>query len=89
MPTWLVSSSNLDNVRRAHERLMWGFWDREAGEKQGRNLRLFIKAFNRIKPFDYLVFQIAGTGGIHGLGLVKSAYYDDQTPIWDKELSED
>ncbi|MEM2961557.1 MAG: hypothetical protein QXY01_00890, partial [Candidatus Bathyarchaeia archaeon] len=76
-------------VRRAHERLMWGFWDREAGEKQGRNLRLFIKAFNRIKPFDYLVFQIAGTGGIHGLGLVKSAYYDDQTPIWDKELSED
>lgn len=82
MPAWLVSSTDLDNVRGARERLMWSFWDRGAGERQRRNWRPFIRAFNKIKPFDYLVFQIAGAGGIHGLGLVESAYYDDQTPIW-------
>ncbi|MEM2704390.1 MAG: hypothetical protein QXR45_14670 [Candidatus Bathyarchaeia archaeon] len=35
-----------------------------------------------------MVFQITGTDGIYGLGLIKSTYYDDQMPIWDKELKE-
>lgn len=54
MPVWLVSLTNLDNVRRIHERILWGFWDREAGEKQRRNWKLFIMVFNRIKPFRLL-----------------------------------
>jgi hypothetical protein len=27
-----------------YERPPWGFWDREAGEKQRRNWRSFVKA---------------------------------------------
>lgn len=86
MAVWLVASTSLGNIRRAYERLLWGFWDRDAGEKQRRNWRSFIHLFNSVKPFDHLVFQIARTGEIHGLATVKTKYYDDQTPIWDNEL---
>jgi len=65
---------------------MWGFWDREAGEKQRRNWRPFIRLFNRIEPFDHVVFQIARTGEMHAVATVRRTYFDDQTPIWDREL---
>jgi len=86
MTVWLFSSKNLDNIMVASQRLLWGFWDREAGEKQRRNWRDFIRLFNRIKPFDFAVFQIAKTGEIHALGVVKRTYYDDQTRIWQIEI---
>lgn len=88
MVFWIFSSNNLGNIRRGYERLLWGFWDREAGAKQRRNWRSFIRAYNRIKPFDIVIFQIAKTGEIHALGIVKEIYYDDQTPIWDNEISQ-
>jgi len=65
--------------------LLWGFWDRELGEKQRRNWRSFIRLYNRIKPFDTVFFQIAKTGEIHAIGIVKETYYDDQTSVWPLE----
>ncbi len=88
MTNWLFSSSDLENIRVGCERLLWGFWDREAGEKQKRNWRAFIRAYNKIKPFDFAVFQIAGTGWIHAFGLVRGTFYDDQTPIWPMEVAQ-
>jgi len=88
MSFWLFSSNDVGNVRRAYERLMWGFWDREAGEKQRKNWRSFIRAFNRIKPFHIVVFQVARTGEVHAIGIAKETYYDDQTPIWDNEIKQ-
>ena len=88
MAVWLFSSKDIDSIRRGFERLVWGFWDRDAGEKQRRNWRNFIRLFNRIQPFDIAIFQIAKTGDIHGLGGVRRTYYDDQTPIWDDELKQ-
>ena len=94
MSVWLFSSSNLDHIRRAYERLVWGFWDRPTQAKTDfqrrliKNWRSFIRMFNRIKPFDYAVIQIAGSGHIHALGVIKSTGYDDQTPIWDKEIQQ-
>lgn len=85
---WVFSSMNLENIKVARERLLWGFWDREAGEKQRRNWRAFIRLYNRIKPFDIVIFQIVKTGEIHAIGIVKETYYDDQTPIWPKEKEE-
>lgn len=88
MSFWLVSSIDVDNIRRASERLLWGFWDREAGYKQRKNWRDFIRTYNKIKPFHIVVFQVARTGEIHAVGVVKETYHDDQTPIWDKEISQ-
>jgi len=73
---------------RAHERLMWGFWDREAGEKQRKNWRDFIRVFNKIKPFDIVIFQVAETGELYAIGVVKDTYYDDQSPVWDNEIKQ-
>jgi len=84
----LFSSRNVRNIEIAYDRLLWGFWDREAGEKFRRNWRAFIRTFNRIKPFDLVVFQIAKTGDIHAIGLIRGKYYDDQTPVWDDEISQ-
>jgi hypothetical protein len=78
---WLFSSSDLGNIRMAYERLIWGFWDREAGSKQRRNWRSFIRAYNRIRRFDYVLIRIAKTGEVHAMAVVKDTYYDDQTPI--------
>ena len=86
MTVWLFSSKNFENLKVAQEHLMWAFWDREIGEKQQRNWRTFIRMFNRIKPFDIVLFQIARTGEIYGLGIVKRTYYDDQTPVWPEEI---
>jgi len=85
---WLFSSRNIDNIEVAYKRLLWGFWDREAGDKQRRNWRAFIRLYNQIKPFDSATFQIAGTGEIHAIGLIKGRHYDDQTPIWPAEVKE-
>ncbi len=82
---WIFSSRNIENIEVAKERLLWGFWDREVGEKQRKNWREFIRLYHKIKPFDIVVFQIAKTGEIHALGIVKETYYDDQTPIWPEE----
>lgn len=85
MNFWLFSSKNIENIEVAKERLLWGFWDREAGDKQRQNWRSFIRLYNKIKPFDIVFFQIAKTGEIHAFGVVKETYYDDQTPIWPNE----
>jgi hypothetical protein len=86
MSFWVFSSSSIENIKIAKDRLLWGFWDREAGEKERKNWRAFIRVYNKIKPFDIVIFQIAKTGEIHALGIVKETYYDDQTPVWPKEL---
>jgi len=85
MSLWLFSSKDIENIKVAKERLLWGFWDREAGEKQRINWRAFIRLFNRIKPFDVIVLQIAKTGEIHAIGIVKETFYDNQTPVWPME----
>jgi predicted RNA-binding protein len=87
MNLWIFSSKNLENIEVAKERLLWGFWDREAGDKQRKNWRQFIRLYNKIKPFDIVFFQIAKTGEIHAVGIVKETRYDDQTPIWPSETS--
>ncbi|MFN4046369.1 MAG: hypothetical protein ACK4H7_03420 [Acidilobaceae archaeon] len=86
MSLWVFSSRNLENIRIAKDRLLWGFWDREMGERMRRNWRPFIRLYNRIKPFDIVVFQIAGTGEIHAIGIVEDKHYDDQTPVWPEEI---
>jgi len=83
--SWLFSSKNIENIEATKERLIWGFWDREAGKKFRRNWRAFIRLYNRIKPFDIVVFQIAKSGHIHAIGIVKEKYFDDQTLIWPNE----
>ena len=85
MTRWIFSSKNIENIKVARDRLLWGFWDRELGEKQRRNWRSFIRLYNKIKPFDTVFFQIAETGEIHAIGIVKETYYDDQTPVWPSE----
>jgi hypothetical protein len=88
MEYWIFSSNTAQNIDIANERLLWGFWDREAGEKQRRNWRPFIRLYNRIKPFNIVFFQIAKTGEIHAVGIVKETYYDDQTPVWPQEQTQ-
>jgi len=88
MNTWIFSSKTVENIKVARDRLLWGFWDREAGEKQQKNWRQFIRQYNRIKPFDIVFFQIAKTGEIHATGVVKETYFDDQTPVWPQEQNQ-
>lgn len=91
MNFWIFSSKSVENIRVAKERLLWGFWDREveAGEKfkkkLRKNWRSFIRLYNKIKPYDIVVFQTIKKGQIHAIGVVKRIYYDDQTPIWPNE----
>ncbi|AAB99386.1 hypothetical protein MJ_1369 [Methanocaldococcus jannaschii DSM 2661] len=87
MTYWLFSSNNIRNIEICYNHMIWGFWDRNAGEKQKKNWRSFIRKYNQIKPFDVAVFQIAKTGEIHAIGVIKETYYDDQTPIWDNEIN--
>ncbi|MCR8487038.1 MAG: hypothetical protein ABIL29_08370 [candidate division WOR-3 bacterium] len=87
MNIWLLSSSNIDNIKIAKDRLLWGFWDRDAGKKMRKNWRSFIRLYNKIEPFDLAIFQIAKNGYIHGIGVVKNTYYDDQTPVWPNEIT--
>lgn len=85
MTVWIFSSKTIENIQVAKDRLLWGFWDKEAGQKQKKNWRSFIGLYNKIKPFDIVFFQIAKTGKIHAVGIVKRTYYDDQTPVWPSE----
>jgi len=85
MKFWVFASRNVENIQVAKNRLLRGFWDREVGEKQRGNWRPFIRLYNQIRPFDIACFQIAKTGQIHAVGVVKGTYYDDQTPIWPDE----
>lgn len=45
---WIFTSRNKGNIRRAYERLIWGFWDgdvaRSSSSKLVRNLEKFSKA---------------------------------------------
>lgn len=87
---WIFSSRNKENIRRASERLLWGFWDKElvkgTKSKLVRNWRQFLRLYNNIYSGDIVFFQIVRTGEIHAIGIVKDRYYDDQTPVWDLEL---
>lgn len=86
MSFWLFSSKNVENIEVAKNRLLWGFWHKDAGEKFKKNWREFIKLYNRIKPFDIVVFQVAKNYNIHAIGVVKDKYFDDQTLIWPNEI---
>lgn len=88
MVLWIFSSNTVENIQIAEERLIWGFWDREAGRKQRENWRQFIRSYNRIKPFDITLIQIAGTGAIHAIAIIRDTYYDDQTPVWPNEMQQ-
>jgi hypothetical protein len=88
MRFWRFSSRSIENIEVAKERLLWGFWDRETGKKQRKNWRDFIRLYNKIKPFDVVIFQIAKTGETYAMGIVKETYYDDQTPIWPDEIKQ-
>ncbi|RLF81031.1 hypothetical protein DRN38_02970 [Thermococci archaeon] len=88
MSFWIFSSYDLQNIQVAKERLLWGFWDRDAGKKQRKNWRPFIRLYNRLKPNDIVVFQIARTGEVHAIGIIKGKHYDDQTPVWPKEIEQ-
>lgn len=85
MNFWIFSSKDIENIKVGKERLLWGFWHKEAGRKQKQNWRIFITLYNKINPFDIVFFQIAKTGYIHAIGIVKEKYYDDQTPVWPNE----
>lgn len=86
MALWIFSSNTVKNIQIAKDRLMWGFWDREAGKKQKENWRQFIRLYNKIKPFDIALIQIAGTGEIHAIATIRNTYHDDQTPVWPTEM---
>ena len=88
MALWIFSSNTAKNIQIAKERLMWGFWDREAGKKQRENWRQFIRLYNKIKPFDIALIQIARTGEIHAIAIIKDTYHDDQTPVWPNEMQQ-
>jgi hypothetical protein len=65
---------------------MWGFWDRDAGTKQRQNWRRFVMTYQRLKPFDHAIIQMAKTGDLHAFGVIKGSYFDDQTPVWPEEI---
>jgi len=87
---WIFSSKNKENIRVATERLVWGFWDRDLVKNERsklvKNWRPFLRLYNSISSGDIVFFQIAQTGEIHALGIVRDKFYDDQTPIWDLEI---
>jgi len=89
---WVISSYSLDNIRRAHERLMWGFSDPtiKKEDKYTKNWRDFIKSYNKISSGDIMAFQLFQERRyyIHGLGVVQEKFYDDETPIWDDEIKQ-
>jgi hypothetical protein len=88
MRCWLFSSVDLENIRVGYERLLWGFWDKEAGEKQKKNWRAFLRTYNTIKPFDFAAIQIASNGYIHAFGIIRNTFYDDQTLVWPREFEQ-
>jgi len=70
-----------------------GFWDRDAAGSRrrprlARNWRSFLRLYNSISSGDTAFLQIAESGDIHAVGIVKERFYDDQTPIWDQEIEE-
>jgi hypothetical protein len=91
LKAWLFSSRDLENIRRGYERLLWGFWDvksakgKKLREKLERNWRFFLSSYNNIEPFDIATIQIARSGEIHAIGVVKRTFYDDQTIVWPLE----
>jgi len=88
---WVFSSRDKENIRRAYERLVWGFWDRDLAKsrrsKLFKNWRGFLRLYNSVSSGDVAFLQVARTGEIHAVGIVKERFYDDQTPVWDQELS--
>ena len=97
---WIFSSRSRGNIRRAAERLLWGFWDKELvvereeleecksarKSKLAENWRQFLRLYSDIQEGDIVFLQMARTGEMHAVGIVKDKHYDDQTPIWDQEL---
>ena len=57
MAIWLFSSTDLENIRVGYERLLWGFWDREAGEKQRRNRSRLLGLTTGLSPSTSLYFK--------------------------------
>ncbi len=86
MTCWLFSSKNLENLKILKERLIWGFWDLWIGNKTRKRAREFNRLYQSIKPFDIAVFQIASTGEIHAIGIIKEKFIDYETPVWPIEI---
>jgi hypothetical protein len=42
-------------------------------------------SYQRIKPFDHAIFQLAKIGELHAFGVVKQSFFDDQTLVWPEE----
>jgi len=73
---WVFTSRSKEDIRRAYEGPVWGFWDRDAvGSRRSRLARnwrsfLFLKLCNSMSSRD-----------INVVGIVRERLYDDQTPI--------
>jgi len=89
---WVFVSKNRENICRAYEESVWGFWDKDVARsrrsKLARNWRSFLRLYNSISGGDLAFLQTAGSGDIHAVGVVRERFYDDQTPIWDQEIEE-
>jgi hypothetical protein len=53
--------------------------------KQKQNWRRFVMSYQRIRPFDHAIFQLAKTGELHAFGVAKERFFDDQTLVWPEE----
>ncbi|MEM0203921.1 MAG: hypothetical protein QXO16_08580 [Archaeoglobaceae archaeon] len=91
MDYWIFVAKDFEDVtalekfKIAKEKLLWGFWHREAGEKQIKYWRDFKKLYDEIKHLDMVFFQRVDTESIHGFGIVKRKYEDFKTLIWPDE----
>lgn len=88
MNLWVFSSKNLENIKVAKDKLLWGFWSKGKRGRGRRNWRAFINSYNRIKPFDIVIFLVARTRKIYAIGIVKDKHYDDQALVWPEEIRE-
>jgi len=92
---WVFASKNKENIKTASERLLWGFWgiwgslnkSNKKKSKLAKNWRDFLRNYNKISAGDVVFFQLARSGDIHAVGLVKDRFYDDETPVWPEEVN--
>jgi len=86
---WVFASKNKENIKTASERLLWGFWRKpyDSESPLANNWRQFLHYYNNISAGDVVFFQLAGSGDIHAIGVVKKRFYDDQTPVWPEEFN--
>jgi len=91
---WVFASKNKKNIKTASERLLWGFRNKPCDSKSSSkkselamNWQPFLYLYNNLSVGDVVFFQLAESGDIHAVGLVKDKFYDDQTPVWPEEFN--